>query len=561
MKDVTAKAGISLTGSMIAKMMKKSFIGHPLRRADPAIRIEFGPSFNGNPQSLLSCSNYLTFSLLAGLYLLPFMRVLLPWTNEGTLASGAVRVLRGQVFARDFFEVMGPGTFYWLASFFKVFGPTFLALRICLFITSLGTGLLMYFLASRICSQYRFLPCILLAGTCYGLQWPGASHHVDSNFFALLSVACAVLWWEKRGTGSVVAAGAIAGLATCIHQPKGLYLLIALACWLMVQIRRREATTSTLIALICSYCGVGVLVLSYFWSQGALKSLIYANLVWPSQHYDAVNRVPYGLGIFHEYWHQFASGGGNSLGSVTLACVLIIPFLLISGLPLVLLAASMRYKWKAASATVTLFLLCGIAIWLSEFHRRDIYHLVFGSPLLLILLCSMLIENQLRMSRVALTVLAVTGSCLVVFNLFLVLTAHSVSTRVGTIALYKDNPSLGFLEAHTVPGEEIFAYPYCPIYYFLSATTNPTRYLTMTYNYNTEGEFKDAIRTLEEQKVRIVLWDTNFLEKTAPIVFSEAARRPSYGYLMENYLTAHYRTVNEANGIRIMERKEADRAP
>jgi hypothetical protein len=81
----------------------------------------------------------------------------------------------------------------------------------------------------------------------------------------------------------------------------------------------------------------------------------------------------------------------------------------------------------------------------------------------------------------------------------------------------------------------------------------------MTYNYNTEAEFKDAIRTLEEHKVRIVLWDTNFLEKTAPIVFSEAARKPSYGFLMENYLSSHYQTVNEANGIRIMERKEAVR--
>src|ERR1017187_10857509 len=73
--------------------------------------------------------SYLTFGILASLYLLPFMRVLLPWSNEGTLASGAVRIIHGQVFSRDFFEVMGPGTFYCLAAFFKVFGVSFVAMR------------------------------------------------------------------------------------------------------------------------------------------------------------------------------------------------------------------------------------------------------------------------------------------------------------------------------------------------------------------------------------------------------------------------------------------------
>jgi hypothetical protein len=553
--------GLPPTESVLAKMKRMSFFGGSLGRSFFAPKLDSEPIQDKNRQPLPVYSSYLTFLLLASLYLLPFMRILLPWTNEGTLASGAVRVLHGQVFSRDFFEVMGPGTFYWLAAFFKTFGVTFLAMRICLFFTSLGTGLLMYFLARRVCREFMFLPCILLAGTCYGLQWPGISHHVDSNFFALLAVACMVLWKEKRRLGFVVASGIFAGLTTCIHQPKGLYLFIALICWLLVQIRKREAPASALLALISSYIGVGVMELSYFWSQGAVKSLVYANLVWPSQHYEAVNRIPYALGIFDQYWPEFASAGGHSVGSIALACILITPFLVIAGLPLLALAAGLRFKWKAASTTTVLFALCGIAIWLSEFHRRDIYHLVFGSPLLLILLCSMLIEERTKISRIALTVVTVTASCLAIFNLFLVLTAHSVSTRVGTIALYKDIPSLELLDVHTEPGEEIFAYPYCPIYYFLSGTTNPTRYLTLTYNYNTEDEFKDAIRTLEEHKVRIVLWDANFLEKTAPVVFSDAARRPSFGFLMEDYLTSHYRTVNETNGIRIMERKEASVAP
>ena len=82
---------------------------------------------------------YLFFTICASLYLLPFMRVSVVF-DEGTLLYGAVRIVQGQVFARDFLEVMGPGTFYWLAAFFKVFGVTFLASRICLFLSSLVTA-------------------------------------------------------------------------------------------------------------------------------------------------------------------------------------------------------------------------------------------------------------------------------------------------------------------------------------------------------------------------------------------------------------------------------------
>src|SRR3954453_11399734 len=84
--------------------------------------------------------SFLLFTLCACLYILPFMRLYMLGTDEGTLDYGAVRVVQGQVFARDFFEVIGPGTFYWLAAFFKLFGVSFLATRICLFLTSLGTA-------------------------------------------------------------------------------------------------------------------------------------------------------------------------------------------------------------------------------------------------------------------------------------------------------------------------------------------------------------------------------------------------------------------------------------
>jgi hypothetical protein len=171
---------------------------------------------------------YLLFTLCAGLYFLPFMRILLQAQDEGILVYGADRIFSGQVFARDFFEVVGPGTFYWLALFLKLFGATFVATRVCVFVSSLGTALGLYYLSRRICSRYRILPCILLAGTYFGSSWPAVSHHVDSNCFALLSVACVTAWQAKRRHSLLFAAGALAGATTCFLQPKGVLLLVGL---------------------------------------------------------------------------------------------------------------------------------------------------------------------------------------------------------------------------------------------------------------------------------------------------------------------------------------------
>jgi hypothetical protein len=498
---------------------------------------------------------YLIFALCAALYLFPFMRLLLQTPPEGLLVYGAVRIVHGQVFARDFFEVVGPGTFYWLALFFKLFGVTFAATRLCLFVTSLATGLAMYFLSRRICSQYQILPCILLAGTYFGTLWPSISHHADSNCFALLSIACIVAWQDRRRFGLLFAAGALAGATTCFLQQKGVLLLLALLLWLWLQHRLRSTRLLSLGTLAAGYTSVVALMLVYFWTRHALWDLIYANVIWPTQHYSAVNVVPYAQGIIRGCWDHFVVAKSGFRWTIVTASVLIVPFLFVAVLPALLPALAGRSIRNRVRPEIVLFWLCGIALWLSEFHRKDIFHLVFGAPLLIILCVYYLQQYRAKAAELILQVLAISATCLAGFNLFLALSARPMTTRVGSVAVFKNVPGLTALNQKVRPGEEVFAYPYCPMYYFLSATTNPTRYGGLLYNFNTPGQFDEVVRVLEQRRVRYVLWDTHFQAKEVPALFPASARISPGALIIEPYLESHYKVVWADADTRLMERQ------
>ncbi len=486
------------------------------------------------------------------------MRLLMQGTDEGMLVSGAVRVVHGQVFARDFFEIVGPGTFYWLALFFKMFGVNFLATRMCLSLTSLGTALLMYFLSRRICGRYRILPCVLLTGTYFGVLWPVISHHVDSNFFALLSIACIVLWQDRRKQGLLLVAGGLAGATTCFLQTTGVLLLCALVVWLWVQYRRRAASLSSLGFLAGGYVSAVGLVLLYFWSQHALWDLIYANFLWPSRHYGAANIVPYALGIIRIYWTGWTVPMGSGRWAIGMASVLITPFVFIAGLPVLVLMLGAWHRKHPAKPELVLYWLCGWALWFAEIHRKDIQHLVFGSPLLIVLCVYYLEEFRTKVANVALQILSIGAACLACFNLFLALSAHPMATRMGSVEVFKSDPVLAALDDRVAPGEEIFVYPYAPMYYFLSGATNPTRWSGLGYNYNSASDFQEVDRVLDQHRVRYVLWDTLLEEEVHKVLFASMKLARPDERIIEPYLESHYRVVWAENGTWLMERKSED---
>src|SRR5262249_29581409 len=138
---------------------------------------------------------------------------------------------------------------------------------------------------------------------------------------------------------------------------------------------------------------------------------------------------------------------------------------------------------------IVLYWLAGSAFWLSEIHRKDIAHLVFGSPLLVILCAFYLQERRNKGFSLALQALSIASVCLAGATLIIALLAQPMHTRVGRVHTIAYDPVLAAIEEHVPPGENIFIYPYAPMYYFLSNTINPTRYSTFCFNVKVGPKF------------------------------------------------------------------------
>lgn len=523
-------------------------------------------------RSKTSAAGFLLF-LTSCVYLYPFVRVLWRIGDEGTLVYGAQRVAEGALPYRDFFEVMGPASFYWLGLFFKVFGSHWLTARGLLLLTGAATALLMYRLARRLDpSSSAILPALCYLAVSIPL-WPATNHHWDSNLFALLAVAAFFLWQDRGRKVFLLLAGVSAGITSCFIQQKGLFLFLGLAaatiftCYQAKEGWRK--ILSGLFRLTLGYAGIGVAVLLFYYAAGGLNDLIYANLIWPLTNYHQVNVVPYGYYLRELFQPHFASIYHQlfpHLGARALTALTMIPLYLIFVLPglvvfLILISSFTRAgRGRIFDPRMFSCIVLGSALWVSEIHRPDLMHLVYGAPLLLIIFF-LFLKQSVGKNRVAhsllVGILTLGFFSLAAVNLVVATGANQqISTRKGNIYCFEEDGALDFLLKNTSPGEPVFIYPYYPMYYFLAGVKNPTRYSILIYHINTAAQFQEVIQDLEKARVKYVLWDTFVSGDNLCAWFPQYCQPSEDELILENYFLAHYDPVTEKNKFRILRRRE-----
>jgi hypothetical protein len=314
--------------------------------------------------------------------------------------------------------------------------------------------------------------------------------------------------------------------------------------------------------LLSGFSLINAAGLAWFWAAGGLPDLIYANLIWPLVHYSNVNVVPYGLEFRQLYWAGFTASLKPLLApalGTAVSGLLCAPFVVVMGLPVVLLGCAAAFRRSAFNRTTLPYWIAGCAFWLSEMHRRDLAHIVWGSPLLVLLAFSYGRQLKGKWVRVGLRMVTFCAVLLALLNPLVALVAnHKLTTRRGTMyTAFPPDAVLDYLNAHVAPGEPLFVYPYSPMYYFLSAASNPTRYSILLYQTNTDQQLREVTRTIEATKVKYVVWDRSFPAWVR--TWFPAYRMPLQNELIiEPYLMDHYRVVSGADDrYDLLERKDS----
>lgn len=448
--------------------------------------------------------------------------------DEGIYIDGARRILAGQVPYRDFFIVMGPGTFWLEALAFRAFGMTLVAARAMMILDLSIMATCVFWLVSRINWIYAVWTAALLVILETGE--PGVvlpTHRWDSAALAILSLTiCA----GQPRRWLVFAAGCCAAFAGWITPPVAL-VGGAILFWMWREDRAK------LVPFLAGCTAVTVASASALAFQGGLGPMI-TQLFWNSSHYSAANHMVYGS-IFGGYAQLFAGSGALELLP---RAFIVLGLALPAILPL--LAALLYWSWRK-DAFFELLFLGGLALVASTYPRMDLAHLAFVAPLFYALTALLAAGGGLRPVKIAacvcVTILAglFAGHVVALHSKEVVLQASVGSIRVPD----EDRTLIRALQDAIPTGSRLFVFPYLPMAYFLTLDRNPTRYSYLQPGMMNEEDESTAISELSADAPERVLY---FDLPESEILKRWPKTDPSRLHLrrMEAYLAANYHTLS-----------------
>ena len=526
------------------------------------------------------------------LYLRLFYNYTILYIDEGIILQGAQRILQGQVPYRDFFSYFTPGSYYWMAALFKVFGSSILVARAALMVYGGVFSSVTYLLARRVCSRWNAglaaLPTLIV---CLPYRFV-ALHSWDSTLWALLALYCAVRWLEACSVNSVssvvksiyhgdhrghgehrekqigssawkwaFATGSLLAMTVLFEQSKGAGLALGLALGFFglklcapssVRLDRK-----TVAALALGFTAPFLLTVAYFALHRSAPQMI-ADLLWPFQHYSSANKLPYGYVVV--IWRMLVRGslGSRALGVFILSPLLVLSALPIFALPVAAYSALRLRKSREASGACRYYLLVSAALFgvlLSTIAtgRPDALHIVFEAPLFCLVLGWMAEAAKTPFLRAARTLgvsyVLVSFGTLGGALLFGPLTAkYRLETRRGMLRAPAPYGAFQYIQSRIKPGEKILVYPYQPLFYYLTATYNVSRYEYLFPGMNTPSQFEDMAREFKASRPRAALFNPCFSDSVARVCPNVSLKALAATDPVTGYLASHYRACRSFDG-------------
>lgn len=435
-------------------------------------------------------------------------------SDEGVILNGAWNLLHGRALYTDFFEFLAPGSFYLVLAAWKVFGSSFwvakgLALA-AIAVATAGIDRIVRELPAKHASAAG--PALAIAPVllfCFFTGYlPTINHNTLHLPFAVWGAFLAIRGARRMSWRHCAAAGFLCGIGAWFLQHRSALIAAATLCVLLLLAWRRRGPGW---AKCCAAYAVGavgpVAVMTAFWDAGLLFEHLIA---FPAARYLEVNRID--------------------------------PTLIACAASLALGAAWLLRSELDASACLLLALLG--ALLLTALQRPDLSHVTSALwPLLCLLPRVASTPARTPSARLWRTWVAAGLAALPVPLLL---------TMAANPALYLNDwtrhPALQYVRDHCPTAASLYAGPFAPGLYFETGKLNPTRYSVLLPNFNSDAQFRDALRDLQQSRPACAI--TNYPMVTK---FSHTRDNP-----VDAYLAANYEVVFEARHRQVwMARTEA----
>lgn len=483
--------------------------------------------------------------VISGAWLIPYYHIPPSSTDEGMIASGAERILRGQIPYRDFFSELGPGSFYLQAAIFHFEGISVSAMRLTAWVLGVILSGLIYILGKNIIrGPAIFAPPLIFVATCYPFAYY-VNHHWWGNFFFMLDLVCLAAFTRVPGENSLSmkrlllsGAGLFSSLTLLCMQPKGAFALFTGVCFLILaeMLSGKQSWRSALKMGLrwCLWFVLGAVApmavaFGYLGFNGANGAWVYDNLTFLFTNYLPYETWP-GIYSFTRFAHVFHWVADDlSLQSVTY--FLGFYFYAVAG-PLIGFAGAIgqirheRFMDPGRSRLLLLFFFAGLGSLASELHEPNILHLIWAAPLILIPFVDTCNEAIFRGGRWRPWLVPIAGLTIVLLIVVAIRReAHTgvrnvpVTTRRGTLFQEPELAAISqkwvdAIERAVPAGGKTFIFPYDAEFFFLTGTRNPTRYDVLVPGFHSSRQFEEAISSLQRDRPEFVFSFDKLIRKS-----------------------------------------------
>jgi hypothetical protein len=455
-------------------------------------------------------------------------------SDEGIYLYEAKRLLRGDVFYRDIFDLITPGAHYLMAGAFALFGTSIDTARRA---DALVQGLIVLttFASARMLGVRRTLAAAagLAQVAVFQPAWPVASPHWLATLLGLLFFP---VFLAPPTRPLAFVAGALAGLLVAVQQQKGVAMIAGAVAFLVAErvLVRREAGSR----LAPFVAGVAVITLPLaaclVLSAGATP-VLQALVLHPLFNYTHLNQpqARWGsIGIFPWYARYTFP-----------AALAVVPGLTLVAGVRAAVAIARRDDGENLRRALLLPIL-GLASIAAIAYYPDYAHLAFVGSVFAILAAE-LAETAFRAR-----LLAGRPATAVVLALLVATGAQLARVMIGSwrdFPFVYDSPfgRVRYHERHEVDvveraravidqsaSRELFVYPFGAAFYLLTGTDNPTPFQFLPAAYARPDQVALTIEILERRQVPYVI-------VIVPMSSSDPVLR---------YIAAHYARVEDGQG-------------